>query len=148
VGSITVGQSAEDARRALMARAENPIAAPAATSGLLLGVSPQACAESPASATPVAVYKVTLDPAGTGNVGAPECWQLPSFDDEIAQRAVAVCVPAGTALAVDAVRSAVGSMYEPIVEALWHEMEAGSVRGETLAVLLSAARPNTAPKRP
>jgi hypothetical protein len=145
---MTAAQSAEDVRRALVARAENPIAVPAATRGLLLDASPEACAESPASVTPVAVYEVALDAAGAGELGGPECWQLPSFDDEIAQRAVAICVPAGTALAADAARTAVGSMYEPIVEALWQEMAAGSVRGETLALLLSAARPRTAPERP
>lgn len=149
MGLMTSAQSAEDVRRALMARAENPIGVLAATQRHLLGALPHACAGAqPVSGTPVAVYRVTLDASGAGKAGAPECWQLPAFDDEMAQRAVAICSPAGTALAADAVRVAVGSMYEPIVEALWREMVAGDVRGETLAVFISAARPTTARGRP
>jgi len=143
---MTAAQSAEGVRHALMARAGNPIAAPIASRRLLLDVAPCSCAEAPG--TPVAVYEVALDAAGAGKLGAPECWQLPAFDDELAQRAVAICSPAGAALGSGAVCTAVGSMYEPIVETLWQEMVAGGVRGETLAALLSAARPTTAPERP
>ena len=141
VGS-TAAASADDVRRALIGRAANPVQTPLVAQGLLAAAPTPACAESLREVgSPVTVYRVALRPDGGGEIGAPECWKLPGLDAEVAQRTAAVCFPAGFIAVPDPVRTAVGSMYEPVVAALWRQVAAGSVSGETLAALLSAATP-------
>jgi hypothetical protein len=148
VGS-TAAASAEDVRRVLIGRATNPAQTPRAAQGLLAAAPTPACAESlRETASPVTVYRVALQPDGAGEIGEPECWKLPGFDTEVARRVAAVCLPSAAAVP-DPVRTAVGSMYEPVVAALWRQVAAGGVSGDTLAALLSVARPAAeVPPRP
>jgi hypothetical protein len=138
----------EEARRALVQRASSPIAVPSGAEGIWQSAALPACAElQSASTTPVALYIVTLEGTGVSSVSEPECWRLPAFDtEESSARAAALCVPPGVTMAPAPSRLVLGTMYEPIVDELWQQIEEGNLPSETINVLLTVAKPLGAQK--
>jgi hypothetical protein len=142
VGSLTTTTSSEEIRQALRNRALHPTATPPGAGEVLLQPLPVETGELDLpTVTPVIVYRVPQNNGALGSGGTPERWWLRRADFDIAQRAAAICLPADAAVAPDPARLAVGSMYRPLVEALWQEIAEGFAVEETIMGLLSVAQP-------